>query len=218
MAGAITRGSDLTQEARLDRTDIPELHYIAPVSNLPSILKLGLLCHEGVSKLPHRSVAMNEIQQRRSNKVVPNGFRLHQYVNLYFHARNPMLSRLRDHHAEICILRIAPDILSIPNVVITSQNASSNYVRFYPSPDGLAFLDKDLVYAESWIHEDQIDEWRHKSIKCAEVLIPNSLDSVYIMGAYVSNQTTEEQAETALQAVGLNLDIIVYRDLFLLQS
>lgn len=200
----------------MNRTDVSELHYIAPVSNLASILKVGLLCHEGASKLPHRSVAMAAIQERRSNKVVPNGLPLHQYVNLYFHARNPMLSRLRDYHAELCILRIAPDVLSIPNVVITSQNASSNYVRFYPSPDGLEFLDKDLVYAESWLHEDQIEEWRHKSIKCAEVLIPNKLDSVYIMGAYVSNQTTKEQAETTLKAVGLNLDIIIDRNLFFL--
>ena len=198
----------------MNHVDVAELHYIAPVSNLSSILKLGLLCHEDVTKLAHRSVAMAEIQERRAKIVIPNGLPLHQYVNLYFHARNPMLSRLRAYHGDLCVLRIDPAVLDIPNVVISSQNASSNYVRFYSSPDGLAYLDKDLVYAESWVHEDQIEEWRHKSIKCAEVLIPNKLDSVYIKGAYTSNQATKEQAEVVLEAAGLSLDISVLKDLF----
>lgn len=178
------------------------------------MLELGLLCHEEASKLPHRSVAMAEIQERRSTKVVPNGLPLHLYVNLYFHARNPMLSKLRGHHADLCVLRIDPAVLDHPNVVITSQNASSNYVRFYSSPDGLAYLDKDLIYAESWVHEDQIEEWRHKSIKCAEVLVPNKLDSVYIKGAYVSNQITKEQAQASLEAAKIDLELTIQRDLF----
>lgn len=198
----------------MNRADVLELHYIAPVSNLKSMLELGLLCHEQASKLPHRSVAMAEIQERRSAKVVPNGLPLHLYVNLYFHARNPMLSKLRGHHADLCILRIDPAVLDHPNVVITSQNASSNYVRFYSSPDGLAYLDKDLVYAESWVHEDQIEEWRHKSIKCAEVLVPNKLDSVYIKGAYVSNQITKEQAQASLETDKIDLELTIQKELF----
>lgn len=198
----------------MNRADVLELHYIAPVSNLKSILKLGLLCHKEASKLAHRSVAMAEMQARRSTKVVPNGLPIHSYVNLYFHARNPMLSKLRAYHAELCVLRIDPAVLDHPNVVITSQNVSSNYVRYYSSPDGLAYLDKDLVYAESWLHADQIEEWQHKSIKCAEVLVPNRLDSVYIKGAYVSNQITKEQAQASLEAAKIDLELTIQRDLF----
>jgi hypothetical protein len=157
---------------------------------------------------------MAEMQARRSTKVVPNGLPIHSYVNLYFHARNPMLSKLRAYHAELCVLRIDPAVLDHPNVVITSQNVSSNYVRYYSSPDGLAYLDKDLVYAESWLHADQIEEWQHKSIKCAEVLVPNRLDSVYIKGAYVSNQITKEQAQASLEAAKIDLELTIQRDLF----
>lgn len=198
----------------MNRADIPELHFIAPVSSLISILKLGLLCHESASKVKHQSVAMPEIQARRSTKVVPNGLPLHHYANLYFHARNPMMSSRRGSHADLCVLRIDPSVLDLPHVVITSQNASSDYVRFYSSPEGLDYLDKDLIYAESWIHQDQIEEWRHKSIKCAEVLIPNKLDSEYIKGAYVSNQTTKEQIQTLLEDAKLNLELIIQKNLF----
>jgi hypothetical protein len=125
-----------------------------------------------------------------------------------------MMSTRRGSHADLCILRIDPAVLDLPNVVISSQNASSDYVRFYSSPDGLTHLDKDLLYAESWLHADQIEEWRHKSIKCAEVLIPNKLDSVYIKGAYVSNETTKEQVQGLLEAAKLSLELTIQRNLF----
>jgi hypothetical protein len=191
-----------------------ELHYIAPISNLVSILQRGLICHELVSKIEHHSVALENIQTRRARKIVPNGLPLHSYVNLYFHARNPMLSRLRSQHNDLCVLRINSSVLDLPNVVITSQNASSDYVRFYPSPGGLDYLDKDMVFAESWIHDNQIDEWRHKSIKCAEVLVPKRIDSVYIIGGYVFNQITKERVEALLKNASLELEISVNSHLF----
>jgi hypothetical protein len=67
------------------------LHYITPIANVPSILQRGILCHNQVKSLAHQSVAMPQIQQRRTKKSVPGGRHLHDYANLYFDARNPML-------------------------------------------------------------------------------------------------------------------------------
>ena len=68
-------------------------------------MQRGLLSNEKAKSIYHASIAMNEVQKRREIVKVPNGLRLHQYANLYFDPRNPMLSRKRDQNEEICILR-----------------------------------------------------------------------------------------------------------------
>ena len=81
--------------------DVRELHYITPIENLPSILEKGILSHKLASKIPHLSVALDVIQERRKNKIIPRGRPLHDYVNLYFDARNPMLYRRLEQHATV---------------------------------------------------------------------------------------------------------------------
>ena len=41
----------------MKREDLSELHYITPIANVPSILRWGILSHQGVAQLPHQSVA-----------------------------------------------------------------------------------------------------------------------------------------------------------------
>ena len=93
------------------RSDIPESHYITPTANLSSIMELGILSNKRASKVGHVSVAMEEIQDMRKQKRIPGAGHLHDYVNLYFDAHNPMLSKRRERNHEICILRIAPAVL-----------------------------------------------------------------------------------------------------------
>jgi hypothetical protein len=82
----------------------------------------------------HQSVAMQEVQERRDQKHVPGGLKLHQYANLYFHARNPMLYKRKGEVANLCVLRISTEVRHIVGVVMTDRNASSDYVRFlHPS-------------------------------------------------------------------------------------
>lgn len=129
---------------------------------------------------------MPEIQEIRANKVVPGGRALHDYANLYFHARNPMLRKRAVRHAELCVLRVSTDILDLPGAVITDGNSASGYTAFRQSPAGLAIVDRDLVFAEYWTDADQIVEWQKKRAKCAEVLIPGEVPPRFFVGAYVS--------------------------------
>lgn len=71
-------------------------------------------------------------------------------------------------------------------------------------------IDRDLVFAESWQHDDQIQEWRHKSIKCAEVLIPWNISRKYIKGIYVSCKASLAKVE----AIADSLSISTNRHLF----
>ena len=79
----------------MNREDITELHYITPIENVPSILEYGILSNRKAARLPHTSVAMEEVQDRRRNKQIPGARSLHNYVNLYFDAHNPMLNKCR---------------------------------------------------------------------------------------------------------------------------
>ncbi len=95
--------SDEIKETNRMHDYIRELHYIVAIANVPSIVKNGILCYEKASKVAHISVASREVQERRKKKKIPNGLPLHEYVNLYLNARNPMLYYLMENASRISV-------------------------------------------------------------------------------------------------------------------
>src|SRR5262249_39662334 len=130
---------------------VTEFHCIMPISNIPSVIKRGILSHEGAAKIEHQSAAMQEIQDRRDKKSVPGGLKLHQYANLYFHARNPMLYKRKAQARTLSVLRVSIDVRHLAGVVITDRNASSDWVRFL-HPTQYRLLDFDSIFAMDWRH------------------------------------------------------------------
>jgi len=195
----------------LKRADVKELYYITPIANVVFIMQHGILSNELSKKVPHDSLAMEEIQDKRKNKRIPGAKKLHEYANLYFDAHNPMLSKRRNQNNQICILRVNPSVLDLPDVIISDRNAASNWVRFNSVIDGLAGLDKNKIYAKYWTNaNNRYDLWEKKLIKCAEVLIPDRVETKYVIGAYVANQT----ALKALQKLGIQLTASIRNDIF----
>jgi hypothetical protein len=193
------------------RDELHELHYITLIDTVPSICEFGILSHRRAESVPHDgTVAMPEIQEVRAKKVVPGGRPLHEYANLYVCARNPMLFKRQDQHAELCVLRVSPEVLDLPGVVVTDSNARSYYARFAPAPSGLSIVDGDLTLAESWAHPDQIRHWRHSAAKAAEVLVPDVVPASLLMGAYVSCQSSLD----AFRLLGVCLVVAVDGHLF----
>jgi hypothetical protein len=145
------------------------------------------------AKLPHSSVAMQPVQEKRDQKQVPSGLKLHQYANLYFHARNLMLFKRKEEVANLCVLRVSTEVLAVDGVVISDQNAASDYVRLL-HPRQWRLLDFDAIYAMDWRHPgDPIAYWQHKAKKCAEVLAPRRVDPHLIVGAHVVNEATKRR-------------------------
>ena len=195
----------------MNRTDIAELHFIAPIRNVPSILQHGILSHRRADQLPHDSVAMQEVQNRRQDRQIPGARCLHEFANLYFDAHNPMLSKRREQNEFICVLRISTDVLNLLGVIIADRNAASDWVKFSPVADGLARIDHARVYARYWTHRDEpYEEMRHKSEKCAEVLVPDQVAPGYIRGAYVANAA----ALAAFQALNAALPVTINHVMF----
>lgn len=195
----------------MNRADIAELHYITPIVNAPSILEHGILSNRQAARMAHASVAMEEVQDRRRNKQIPGARLLHDYTNLYFDAHNPMLSKRRSQNDVICVLRIDPAVLDMPGVIVADRNAASDYVRFYPAADGIQALDSDKIFAKFWINAaEPFDEMTRKSVKCAEVLVPDKLEPRFVIGAYVAN----ERALLAFQALNTQLPVAVNSGMF----
>ncbi len=194
----------------MNRADITELHFITAISNVPSILGHGILSHVRADQLDHDSVAMQEIQEIRANKQIPGAGCLHEYANLYFDAHNPMLSKCRNRNNEICVLVISHTVLELQGVIVSTQNASSDYTSFWPVNDGLARIDQERVYARYWTQGDYYDRIRHKSEKCAEVLVPGCVEPRFIIGAYVANQV----AFDAFQALNSGLTVSIRGNMF----
>ena len=143
---------------------------------------------------------------------MPGGLKLHQYANLYFHARNPMMYRRLAEVDRLCVLRVATAVLGTQGTVITDQNAASDYVRFL-APTQWSLLDFDDIFALNWRHPGDLPAYyRHRSRKCAEVLVPHRIQPARILGAYVVDQAAAQR----LTAVGFTLPIAVEPVLFFL--
>jgi hypothetical protein len=172
---------------------VVELHCIMPMANIGSVLTHGILSYEHAAKLPHQSVAMQPVQDRRDQTQIPGGLKLHQYANLYFHARNPMLYKRLSEADTLCVLRVSTKVLALPGAVICDQNAASSYVRFL-APSQWKLLHFDDIFALDWRHpDDQVAGWKHKARKCAEVLIPNRVEPNFLTGVYVADQAASER-------------------------
>lgn len=172
----------------MDRDEVGELHFITSIENLDSILRRGILSHNRARRVEHRSVASEDVQNRRRWKSVPRGASLHSYANLYFDARNPMMSRLLfDGHRDLIVVVVSEAVLDIPNAVVADGNAAAAGTRFFPSPEGLVNLNSELIFADRWPDPDPWMEKEKKRARCAEVLVPNLVSSDYIEGCYVDS-------------------------------
>lgn len=186
------------------------LYNIQAIDNIPSIMQRGLLSNEKASRIKHKSIAMQEIQERREAVMIPNGMPLHRYANLYFDPKNPMLYKRKNENDSICILKFDRSILDFEGVIVSDRNASSGYASFYPPEIGLSEIDFRLVFASDWTDDDLYAYYRKKSIKCAEVLVPYLIPYDYVVCAAVCS----EDAQIKLEDSGFDRRIYVEPDFF----
>jgi hypothetical protein len=197
----------------MTRDDFSELHYITAFDNVVSILERGILSHEAIRRLPHRSVASAEVQARRASRKIPQGLRLHQYANLYFNGRNAMLYKIiNDYDAskrvpaeELTLLRVSTAVLDIPGVVVTDINGAADVApRWFTVDEGIAVLEHSVVFAQYW------DSYEHKQRMMAEALVPHRVSTRFIEGAYA----VSDAAAMNLSGVAPTLDVEVNAYMF----
>ena len=153
------------------------LFHITSIDNLPSIARSGLLSHNLAHKR-HKptDISLKEVQKRRSNKTDPIYCRpLHDYVPLFFRARNAMLFSCRDLQPRLAVLYVNSSVLLRPNIVFTDGNAAAIETRFFNRVDDLQCLDWRCLKAKYWT---QFEDGKRK--RGAEVLIPDKIASKFV--------------------------------------
>ncbi|MBI1178758.1 DUF4433 domain-containing protein [bacterium] len=190
---------------------VTEFQCIMPMVNIPSVLEHGILSFEAAEEIEHKSIALEEAQEKRDAKRVPGGLLLHQYANLYFHARNPMMSKRRHEASNLCILRVSLEVRNIKGSVLADRNAAGGdrWVRFL-HPDQWRLLDFDRIMAVDWRDDDRFTYYDKKRKKCAEILVPGKVPPSFVGGAYV----VSDAAAGRLKALGFALPITVDPDMF----
>jgi ssDNA thymidine ADP-ribosyltransferase, DarT len=137
------------------------------------------------------------VQARRASKRVWVGRSsrpLHDYANLYVHARNAMLFiLLRSRKGDLTVLALDPEVLDLDGVVVTDRNAASFASLFLPAAEGIAALDEGAVFAEWWT-----SSYEAKQLRMAEVLIPDRVPPSLITGAYVPDHAAAERLRNHL--------------------
>lgn len=186
------------------------VYNITAIENIPSIIENGILCYNAVRRLPHSSIAINTVQDRRDRVIIPNGLRLHRYANLYFDYNNPMLYKRKDIAEQICVLAVDASIMDHPDCIFSDRNAATDLVKFYPASEGVNEIDFEKVFAKYWTHDNHYEYLNHKAIKCAEILVPQCVPYDYIIGAYVVSAS----AKDALVDAGFDKQIFVRPKVF----
>ena len=119
-----------------------------------------------------------------------------------------MMYRRKEEHLDLCVLRVSTDVLDLPGVVVADRNAAAVMARFRPAPQGLTMIDRDLVFADWWNASDAA-----KQVRCAEILVPEPVPPVFLLGAYVSCKQARLRFDT-LDLIEPRLPVIITERLF----
>src|SRR5271155_1770211 len=135
--------SQIMREKRLDC-----LLYLVHPDNLESIMRYGILSYNEVRHLGlvHRSIANEEVQQRRNFHI--NGLSCHDFVPLYLARRNPMLLAIKDQPR--AYIRIRLEVADEEGVTFADGNAASDSTGFVPGDFGVRRLPWDVILARRW--------------------------------------------------------------------
>lgn len=187
-----------------------ELFYIAHLDNIPSIISNGILSHNRAERVGHHSIALPEVQGLRAVKKIPQGRALHDYVNLYFNPRNPLMYLRRDEVDSLCVLSVHSRVLQAKGAVVSDQNAARDCVAFYDPSVDFEKLDFDKIYLRNWNVLDPFEKYMLKGILCAEALIPDAVSWNYIKSAYVADDSVLRK----LNDFGFDRPITIKPDMF----
>ncbi len=196
------------------------VYHFTHIDNLESILRHDLLSPNKARELGigHTNIAYDEIQQRRSNMIVPcgPGGVVHDYVPLYFCKRSPMLlavvqNKIADEQL-IIYLEFSISILEEYDCVITDSSANANHPpNFFTNPQNLDAIDWNAVETWRWGSQyDRLGELPVKQKKMAELLVHEQINSTSVRQIVVWNEDCRDIVEEIHRDVGVTVPKIAY--------
>ena len=192
---------------------IHEIYNISPLDNIESILQNGLLSFNNAKRIFHVSLANDEIQLMRANKVISkDGLTLHDYASCYFNPRNAMLYRLISNGENCVIISISIDVLNLTDTLITDRNAATQISRIYTPADGYEKLNFEVIKSKLWVNQNGESNSNVKEQMQAEILVKERISPEYFNKIYV--KTYKEKNKLDEICSKYNIIVEVNRDLF----
>ncbi len=187
--------SDSEKDMLLDKYKIDYLYHMTDISNLPNILKYGLLSHHDAhsNELNISDISMREVNDKRANKKPIYGLSLHSYVPTYFNPKNTMLYVRRNMQNIIVIIAIDRRAIYQEKSIFTDGNATSRQTKFYNSLIGLNELNWQCIKNEYW---GDFEDGRR--IKCAETLVYPKINVFNFMKIYCYDIKAKREVERCL--------------------
>ena len=110
----------MTEISETYRRYVPRRHLynIVRMDKVSSILSKGIRSHNSMVSCSHKDISLLGVQSRRAEVSFEKlRTKLHDYANLYFDARNPMMYYLKFHREgfpnEYCVLALDYAILDL---------------------------------------------------------------------------------------------------------
>lgn len=146
------------------------LYHFTASANLPSIAKHGIVSKRYALE-KEVSVAVHGGNEWSRDADALKG--LENFVNLCFTQSHPMchLASVEGRIPNPIYLSISPDVLRINGVKITLGVANKSGVDLLNVEDGLAQLDKEVLYTRTDWNDPKIQERLRNAEKC-EILVP----------------------------------------------
>ncbi len=153
---------------------MPEnLYYICHVSNIESILENGIFARAQIEE---------EVSGRK-DKEVSYGKKLHEYVNLYFQARNAKLYRFIHNFGRknIAVLGIKSSVIEAEGCYFTDRNAAANSVEFYSDINELNHVDEKILTKEYWTNSDDTKQKMMAEVLVEDKISPDNISAIYLL-------------------------------------
>lgn len=193
------------------------LYYISHLSNLDSILKLGVCSHEQIEKRDIRTTKIydKEIVSRRATIQTLEGKSLWSYANVFFQPRNPMLFRVKEEvgHENLVVIRISTGILNRLDVLIADGNAASLDTSISRFDDRTMAQILKSIDQEYW---NDIYDGKRKIM--AECLVPDRILPDMITAIHVANDNVAEVVRARPAVIESKVRVTVEPHMFFLAS
>lgn len=197
-----------------NRYELSSLYYLAPWSNVSSILDHGILA-KNLAPDGHASFANDDIQARRHARRPTRAVSLclHDYVPVFFAPRPPLLYSFQEHQHHLVYLLVDPTVLLEPGVVFAPVNAVSTK-EFYDDISDLEHLDWYILHAKYWNSDDQEEHRRNKLHRQAEAEIPVTIPLEKITAIIVYDDEKLHLLREEIRARGLDITAMIDRRLY----
>lgn len=198
------------------------LYHITDINNLESILQHGgLLAVNVVNQkgVEYENIAHNNIQDRRSIKIVPlppHG-NLHDYVPFYFASKSPMLYAIYKGQVEgydkgqdqIIYLITRTDIIhnAVLDYVFTDGHAVMGFTDYFKNLEDLDKIDWEVMDTRFWFDtEEDPDRKRRRQ---AEFLVHNVVPINALLGFAVKNEDMKQKVEEVINKYNIDKPVAI---------